>query len=104
MWLVITFIAAVAVTAAYFPAKNKKYRLDLLALMLWGTFIMVLVDHTIAFLSEGGEFIKATTDGLISSGAMLGMAMLISVIAVWGCYNLYSFRKQSALSNGKRNI
>ncbi len=83
MWLVTTLIAAVAVTAAYFLAKGKKRKLNLLALMLWGTFIMVLVDHTIAFISEGGEFIEVTTDGLISSGALLGFVMIVPLIAIW---------------------
>ncbi len=83
MWLIITLIAAVAATAAHFLMKNKKYKLNLLALMLWGTFIMILVDHVIAFISEGGEFIEVTTDGLISSGAMLGIVMLVPIFAIW---------------------
>ena len=83
MWLIITLIAAVAATVAFFLIKNKKYKLNLLALMLWGTFIMILVDHVIAFISEGGEFIEFTTDGLIASGTMLGIVMLIPIVAVW---------------------
>ncbi|MBU0570316.1 hypothetical protein KKB40_06115 [Patescibacteria group bacterium] len=83
MWLIITFIVAVAVTTAFFLINNKKYKLNLLALMLWGTFIMILVDHVIAFISEGGEFIEFTTEGFISSGAMLGIVMLSPIVAVW---------------------
>jgi len=83
MWLIITLIAAVAVTAVFFLVKNKKYKLNLLALMLWGTFIMILVDHIIGFVSEGGEFIEFTTGGLISSGTILGIVMLIPIVAVW---------------------
>lgn len=82
MWLITTLIAAVLVTLAYFLTKNKEYKLNLLALMLWGTFIMVLVD-SLGFLSEGGEFIELTTNGLISSGVLLGVTMLIPIIAVW---------------------
>ncbi len=83
MWLITTLIAAAAATLAFFLVKNKKYKLELLALMLWGTFIMILVDHTIAFISEGGEFIEVTTDGLIPSAAMLGIAMLAPIAAIW---------------------
>ena len=51
--------------------------------MLWGTFTMVLVDHVLGFLAEGGEFIEFTTDGLISNGTMLGIAMLVPIVIVW---------------------
>ncbi len=83
MWLIITLIAAIAVTTACLLIKNKKYKLNLMALMLWGTFIMIFVDHVIAFISEGGKFIEVTTDGLISSGTMLGVVMLVPIVAVW---------------------
>jgi hypothetical protein len=84
MWLVITFIAALAATLALLRLKGagKKYKLDMLALMLWGTFIMVLVDHSIAFL-QGGPFIEATTDGLITNSSLLGGIMVAVVLIVW---------------------
>jgi hypothetical protein len=84
MWLVVSFIAALVATLAFLRLKaaGKKYKLDFLALMLWGTFIMVLVDHSIAFL-EGGPFIETTTDGLITSASLLGIAMVVSVLLVW---------------------
>lgn len=84
MWLIVTFIAALLVTAIHFGAKDlKKYKLDFLALMLWGTFIMVLVDHAIAFFREGGEFIEATTEGLVTNSAILGLLMLLPLLAIW---------------------
>jgi len=81
MWLIVSLIAAVAASAAYFqlPAVRKKYRLGLLALMLWGTTIMVLVDHLMAFLN-GSSFI---TDGPVSSSVLLGIAMVIPIFAIW---------------------
>jgi len=85
MWLLTTLFAALVITALHFGAKGlKKYQLDLLALMLWGTFVMVFVDHTIAFLEEGGDFISFTTDGLIESGLLLGIAMLVPLFIIWG--------------------
>jgi len=84
MWLVTTLIALVAVAAVYWRAKDlRKYRLDLLALMLGGTFVMVLVDHVIGFMEEGGEFIVTETDGLIPNATMLGVAMFIPIFVLW---------------------
>lgn len=84
MWLVVSLVAALAASAAYFrmPSKRKELRLGLLSLMLWGTAIMVFVDHFIAFL-EGEPFITAATDGLISSSILLGLAMLVPIFAIW---------------------
>ncbi|PIX31841.1 hypothetical protein COZ60_02350 [Candidatus Bathyarchaeota archaeon CG_4_8_14_3_um_filter_42_8] len=84
MWFVIVFIVAVIVTAMHFGLKNlKKYKLDFLALMLWGTFLMILVDHTITFLHEGGNFIEITTDGLVPNAAILGILMVVPLLAIW---------------------
>ena len=60
MWLVTTLIAAIAVTAIWY-VKPKIYKLDILSLMLWGTSIMILVDHILGY--EGGEFIELETEG-----------------------------------------
>ena len=80
MWLVTTLIAALIVTAAWYFTK-KDYKLDLLSLMLWGTSIMILVDHIIGY--EGGAFIELETEGLITNGTLLGIVMLIPVFVVW---------------------
>jgi len=80
MWLVTTVLAAIAVTALWY-VKPKIYKLDILSLMLWGTSIMILVDHIIGY--EGGQFIELETDGLIASGALLGIVMLIPIFILW---------------------
>jgi hypothetical protein len=80
VWLITTLIAAIAVTAIWY-VKPKIYRLDVLSLMLWGTSIMILVDHVLGF--EGGEFIELETDGLITNGAVLGIVMLIPILIIW---------------------
>ena len=80
MWLVTTLIAAIAVTAIWY-VKPKIYKLDILSLMLWGTSIMILVDHILGF--EGGEFIELETDGLITNGTLLGIVMLIPIFVFW---------------------
>ena len=85
MWLIVSIIATIAVGIIYSLSGGeyrKKYKLGFLGLMLLGTFLMVLVDHLVAFM-EGEPFIEYTTDGLIESGTMLGIAMIIPIFIVW---------------------
>jgi hypothetical protein len=83
MWLITTLIAAIAVTMAWFVFP-KKYKLNFLALMLWGLSVMIMVDHVLGY--EGGSFLDMETDGLIQNGTVLGIAMLIPVFIVWEAY------------------
>lgn len=80
MWLVTTLIAAMAVTAIWY-VKPKIYKLDILSLMLWGTSIMILVDHILGY--EGGAFIELETEGMITSGTLLGIVMLLPIFFFW---------------------
>lgn len=80
MWLVTTLIAAIAVTAIWY-VKPRIYKLDILSLMLWGTSIMILVDHIIGY--EGGAFLELETEGLITNGTLLGIVMLIPIFVLW---------------------
>jgi len=80
MWLITTFIAALTATLLWFLLK-KKYKLGFLSLMLWGATIMILVDHLLGY--EGGKFLEIETDGMIKSGTLLGIAMLIPIIFIW---------------------
>ena len=91
MWLITTLIAAITVTAIWY-VKPKIYKLDILSLMLWGTSIMILVDHILGY--EGGEFIELETEGLISSGALLGIVMLIPIFVIWEIILITSKPKQ----------
>jgi len=90
MWLVTTLIAALFVTAIglFVP---KKYKLDLLSIMLWGASVMIFVDHVIGY--EGGEFLEMQTDGLITNGVVLGIVMLIPIFAIWELIVLISKRR-----------
>jgi hypothetical protein len=80
MWLVVlSFAATIATALWYTQAENDKYLLKFLSLILWGTTIMVLVDHVLPFLMEGGgEFFEMTTEATV-----LGIVMLIVALAVW---------------------
>ena len=85
MWLLTTSIAALIATLLGL-LLNKKYKLGTLSLLLWGAAIMILVDHLLAY--EGGMFLEAKTDGMITSGALLGITMLIPVLCIW-CIALF---------------
>lgn len=79
MWLIITWWAALIVTGLYIYAENpKEYHLDWLCVMLWGVATMVLVDHSIGYIREGGMFLEVSADA-----ALLGAAMLIPVVLLW---------------------
>jgi len=90
MWLITTSIAALLVTALGFFSP-KKYRLDLLGLMLWGAAVMIFIDHLLGY--EGGEFLEMETGGLIPNGALLGVAMLIPIFTIWEVIVLISKRR-----------
>ena len=80
MWLIILAFAATIATAIWYTqAENGKYLLKYLSLILWGTTIMVLVDHVVPFMMEGGgEFCEVSTEATVLSGVMLVVGL-----AVW---------------------
>ncbi len=91
MWLVTTSVVAAGATLGKFVLP-KDYKLGFLALMLWGTAAMILVDHILGY--EGGAFLEKTTDGMINNGAMLGITMLAPVFVIWGISLLISNLKR----------
>ncbi|MBN2053020.1 hypothetical protein JW756_05945 [Candidatus Woesearchaeota archaeon] len=97
MWMIITLIAAIATSTIYFLFKDyrRKLKLGLLALMMLGTFLMVLVDHVIALI-EGEPLIELTTDGLISNGALLGISMVLPIFLIWAIAVLIYCRKEKS--------
>lgn len=79
MWLIMTALAAVITTVIwYVKSPDDKYKLGLLSLMFWGATIMWLVDHIMAFASEGGAFFEISTDA-----TMLGVAVIVLALMVW---------------------
>jgi len=75
--------------------KPKIYKLDILSLLLWGTSIMILVDHILGY--EGGGFIEIETDGLIANGTLLGIVMLIPVFVLWAVILIMSKPKEKSV-------
>lgn len=79
MYLIITAIAAIIVTIAWYSkAPNDTYKLGTLSLIFWGATIMWLVDHVIAYLAEGGEFLEISLDA-----TMLGVCVVIIGLLAW---------------------
>jgi peptidoglycan biosynthesis protein MviN/MurJ (putative lipid II flippase) len=79
MWLIMTALAAVITTAIwYIKSPGDKYKLGLLSLMFWGATLMWLVDHVMAYVTEGGEFFEINLDA-----TLLGVAVIIFALFVW---------------------
>ena len=93
MWLITSMIAAIAVTLIWKFWPKIAPRMDILALMLWGLTVMILVDHVLGY--EGGVFLEAETDGLVTNGYLLGVLMLIPVLAAWIIYIMLAKRKKN---------
>jgi hypothetical protein len=90
MWLITTLLAAIGATALWFVAP-KKYKLGFLSLILWGASVMIFTDHVLGY--EGGEFIEITTEGMITNGTVLGIAMLIPILIIWELYVIIGMKR-----------
>jgi peptidoglycan biosynthesis protein MviN/MurJ (putative lipid II flippase) len=86
MWLIMTALAAIITTAIwYVKAPKDKYKLGLLSLIFWGATIMWLVDHVMAYITEGGEFFEISLDA-----TLLGVAVIVLALFVWEIWLLVS--------------
>lgn len=77
MWLVILSLAAAIVTALWYTKDDGTYKLGFLSMILWGTVIMVFVDHVMGYLFEGGEFLETTVDATILGGVLVTVALIV---------------------------
>ena len=78
MWLVEISLVATIVTAMWYTRDDEVYKLGFLSLILWGTAIMVFVDHLMGYLTEGGEFLEVSADAML-----LGIVLVIVALIVW---------------------
>jgi hypothetical protein len=79
MWLIFTALAAIVTTVIwYVKAPEDRYRLGLLSLAFWGATLMWLVDHIMAFATEGGEFFETSLDA-----SMLGISVILVALFIW---------------------
>lgn len=93
MWLIISILAAMLVTILWKFLPENNLRLETLAIMFWGLGLMIMIDHILGY--EGGAFLEAETDGLVASGYVLGIFMLIPVLAIWVVYVILANRKEN---------
>lgn len=79
MWLVTTTFAAAITTAIWYisDGARKTYKIGFLNLILWGSAIMIFVDHVIGYLTEGGEFIETTPNAILLSIILVIVAILL---------------------------
>jgi hypothetical protein len=74
-----TSLAAIITTAIwYVKSPGDKYKLGLMSLIFWGATIMWFVDHVIAYLTEGGEFLEVNLDA-----TLLGLSVIVFALLVW---------------------
>ncbi|MBS7616571.1 hypothetical protein KEJ45_05180 [Candidatus Bathyarchaeota archaeon] len=79
MWLILLASAATLTTAIWYSkAENDVYMLKLLTLIYWGATIMVLVDHAMGYLMEGGDFLEMTAEATV-----LGTILVITGLIIW---------------------
>lgn len=88
MTLLITFVAAVIATIAwYVKAPDNTYRIGTLALMYWATVLMWCVDG-IAELMAGEAFIEVADTAVMFDDALLGLLVVAVGLAAWAIYLL----------------
>lgn len=79
MFLILTALAAVITTAIWYgKAPEDKNKLGFLSLMFWGATLMWFVDHVMAYLAEGGEFLELNLDA-----TLLGITVIVFALLVW---------------------
>jgi len=79
MYFIMTLLAAIISTIIwYVKSPDDKYKLGLLSLIYWGATLMWFVDHIMAFIMEGGEFLEISLDA-----TMLGITVVILGLLVW---------------------
>jgi peptidoglycan biosynthesis protein MviN/MurJ (putative lipid II flippase) len=79
MWLIMTALGAIITTIIwYVKAPDDKYKVGLLSLFFWGATIMWLVDHVMAYLTEGGEFFEINLDA-----TLLGISVILIALLIW---------------------
>ncbi len=99
MWLVALALATVISTMLWYFKDDGRYRLDVLSLILWGSTIMVFVDHAMGYYNEvilagleGGEFVEVSWQAF-----MLSILLVCVAIALWELYLI--FRKPKKVSS-----
>jgi hypothetical protein len=92
MWLIVTALAAIVVTALWYVGlPSDKYKLGFLSLIYWGATLMWLVDHVMAYIRNGGPFFEVSADAT---------ALALSVLAL----GLFAWLVRLLLSDPRRLV
>ncbi len=65
----------------YIWEKGDEYRVDILALVSWGTVIMVFADHLMGYIEEG-VFLDTSSNALLLGFLLATFALMLWAIAL----------------------
>lgn len=86
MTLLITLIAAIAVTIIWYTnSKARKIKVGLLCYMYWGAFLMWLVDAVVAYIELGAEYFIPSFPDMIND-TFFGFSAVALGLAIWTVY------------------
>lgn len=97
MYFIITAFTAIATTTIFYVSSQRtKYKLGTLCLIFWGATLMWFVDHVIAYINEGGEFLEMSFDA-----TLLGLIVVLWGFISWGIFLLIEKFQQKVKTNCK---
>lgn len=82
MTLVITVIAAVAVTAVWYSHPRDTMRLSTLMFMFWGASVMWFVDAVFEFVDLKEEYFHPSLSD-VASDTFLGLSVTALALVIW---------------------
>ncbi len=83
MCLLLTLMAAVAATIAWYACeKRKTYRLGTLCLIYWGAGLMWLVDFFFEYFSEGAAYFQQSFSEILND-SLLGLSAVTLGAIAW---------------------
>jgi uncharacterized membrane-anchored protein len=81
MWLLVTGLAAVIVTALWYVSlPSDTYKLGFLSLIYWGATLMWLVDHAMAYINDGGPFLEVSADAAALAFSVLALGLFVWLV------------------------
>ncbi len=76
MWLILMLFLSIFSTLAWYLWDDGRYRTEVLALVSWGTTIMVFADHLMSYFTDG-VFLEVSVDALLLGFVLVAFALLI---------------------------
>ncbi len=82
MTLLITLLAAVAVTVIWYLRPGSGMKLGVLCFMYWGASLMWIVDAVFEYIREGSNFFLPSVADMINDG-FLGLCAVTLGLVIW---------------------